>query len=368
VTRGRSTIAATLLAVLLVPAVGSTAGPKKKLDELDRKQEVINSRIRSDSEKVNSLTAEIDALNASLTRAGIKINGLKAEIAKVEDDVASDQKVIDATQRQIDKVQKRAMRQAVELYKEGNTATLDALLDSQSLTELDEKAEMVRIGAQQNTDALIKYSRLQVTIKDQHARLFARQEDLEGKLASLQELVDSQTKEQDRVALAVGKIRKRLGINESKESHLERAEAVIRGDLASWRAKQAVLALGTSSTGFIWPINGAINSPFGPRWGRMHTGIDIDGYSGQPIVAAKEGTVALASYYSGYGNAVIIDHGGGYSTLYGHMSAFNTSAGATVDQGDLIGYVGCTGNCTGDHVHFEVQINGSQVDPMLYLP
>jgi murein DD-endopeptidase MepM/ murein hydrolase activator NlpD len=100
----------------------------------------------------------------------------------------------------------------------------------------------------------------------------------------------------------------------------------------------------------------------------MHTGIDIDGYSGQPIVAAKDGVVVLAEYYSGYGNAVVIDHGGGYATPYGHMSRFAVRNGQSVEQGEIIGYVGCTGSCTGDHLHFEVRINGDPVDPMPYLP
>lgn len=100
----------------------------------------------------------------------------------------------------------------------------------------------------------------------------------------------------------------------------------------------------------------------------MHTGIDIDGVTGDPIVASKTGTVILAEYYSGYGNAVIVDHGGGYSTLYGHMSAFSVSNGQSVSQGQELGKVGCTGSCTGDHLHFEIRINGNPVDPMPYLP
>jgi len=100
----------------------------------------------------------------------------------------------------------------------------------------------------------------------------------------------------------------------------------------------------------------------------MHTGIDIDGTSGQPVVASKAGRVIVASYYGGYGNAVVIDHGGGVTTLYGHMSNFNVSNGQSVSQGAVVGYVGCTGSCTGDHLHFEVRVNGSPQDPLNYLP
>jgi virulence factor Mce-like protein len=126
--------------------------------------------------------------------------------------------------------------------------------------------------------------------------------------------------------------------------------------------------LPVSEEGFIWPLDGAITSPYGPRWGRMHTGIDIDGVTGEPVVASAEGTVALASYYSGYGNAVIIDHGNGFSTLYGHLSSIDVDAGDEVQQGQVVGAVGCTGNCTGDHLHFEIRIDGTPVDPLPYLP
>jgi murein DD-endopeptidase MepM/ murein hydrolase activator NlpD len=100
----------------------------------------------------------------------------------------------------------------------------------------------------------------------------------------------------------------------------------------------------------------------------MHSGIDIDGVTGQPIVAVKAGRVILSSYYSGYGNAVVVDHGGGVTTLYGHMSEFDVSKGSFVEQGQVLGKVGCTGSCTGDHLHFEVRISGDPVDPMPYLP
>jgi murein DD-endopeptidase MepM/ murein hydrolase activator NlpD len=123
-----------------------------------------------------------------------------------------------------------------------------------------------------------------------------------------------------------------------------------------------------SAQGFIWPLNGPITSGYGPRWGRMHTGIDIDGYAGQAIVASKAGRVIVASPYGGYGNAVVIDHGGGIATLYAHMSAFSVSSGNSVGQGQVVGSVGCTGSCTGDHLHFEVRVNGGAVNPLDYLP
>jgi murein DD-endopeptidase MepM/ murein hydrolase activator NlpD len=117
----------------------------------------------------------------------------------------------------------------------------------------------------------------------------------------------------------------------------------------------------------IWPVNGPITSPFGWRWGRMHQGIDIGVGTGTPIKAAAAGTIIYCGWESGYGNLVVIDHGGNLATAYGHQSSIAVACGQQVAQGDVIGYVGCTGHCTGPHLHFEVRIDGAPVDPLGYL-
>jgi murein DD-endopeptidase MepM/ murein hydrolase activator NlpD len=124
------------------------------------------------------------------------------------------------------------------------------------------------------------------------------------------------------------------------------------------------------SGNFIFPVNGPITSGFGMRWGRLHAGIDISAGEGTPIRAAASGTVSLMQPESGsggYGNYTCIAHGGAISTCYAHQSRFGTSSGASVSQGQVIGYVGNTGHSFGAHLHFEVRVNGSPVDPMGYL-
>jgi murein DD-endopeptidase MepM/ murein hydrolase activator NlpD len=118
----------------------------------------------------------------------------------------------------------------------------------------------------------------------------------------------------------------------------------------------------------IWPVGGEISSPYGWRWGRMHTGIDIANAMGTPVMAASAGRVIWAGTKGGYGNAVMIDHGGGYVTLYGHLSNFFVTKGQIVRAGQRIASVGSTGNSTGPHLHFEVIKNGEPINPMSALP
>ena len=116
-----------------------------------------------------------------------------------------------------------------------------------------------------------------------------------------------------------------------------------------------------------WPVNGTLTSSFGARWGRMHEGLDIAGPSGTPIGAAAPGTVIVAAFSGGYGNLVVVDHGGGLSTAYAHMSSIAVGVGQSVGQGATVGGMGTTGNSTGVHLHFEVRVNGAAQDPFRYL-
>ncbi len=122
-----------------------------------------------------------------------------------------------------------------------------------------------------------------------------------------------------------------------------------------------------SASGFAWPVSGPVTSGFGARWGRMHEGIDIAVPSGTPVQAAAAGTVIHAGWLGGYGNLVVVDHGNGLSTAYAHNTSIAVAVGQQVAQGEVLAYSGNTGNSTGPHVHFEVRVNGSAVDPLGYL-
>jgi murein DD-endopeptidase MepM/ murein hydrolase activator NlpD len=186
-------------------------------------------------------------------------------------------------------------------------------------------------------------------------------------VASQQALVS--TRVQERQSLASIKESEREYVNEV--NGLAQVSAQLTARIQAAQARTAAggysTGSGVSSSGLIWPVQGPITSPFGMRWGRMHEGIDIGVPYGTPIHAAAAGTVIYAGWMSGYGNLTVIDHGHGLATAYGHQSALAAGNGQTVSQGQVIGYVGCTGHCFGPHLHFEVRVNGQPVDPLGYL-
>ncbi|HWH55236.1 MAG TPA: M23 family metallopeptidase [Gaiellaceae bacterium] len=186
-------------------------------------------------------------------------------------------------------------------------------------------------------------------------------------VANRQELVAARSGK--RVALGKVKASEREEVSEAQA--LERVSASLGAQIQSAQSSASTSYATPSSTpsssGFIWPVSGPVVSGFGMRWGRMHTGIDIGVGYGTPIHAAAAGRVIYSGWMDGYGNLVFVDHGGGISTGYAHQSSIAVSNGQTVSQGELIGYVGCTGHCFGPHLHFEVRLNGSPVDPLGYL-
>jgi murein DD-endopeptidase MepM/ murein hydrolase activator NlpD len=271
----------------------------------------------------------------------------------------------------------------VETYKTGEVDYLDVLLGSSGWEDLVARFNLVR--------QLVGNDNLLVTQLDEARREVARQKRLLATMTAAKAKAEKEFSDQNAQLAAVraqvvAKQQAVLAARRAKAQTLTRVAQTRRGYeqqerelLAESRELQRIIAGSSAGTvhgtgRLIWPVPGPVTSGFGWRvhpifhTRKFHTGIDIGAAYGTAIHAADGGTVIYAAGMSGYGNVVVIDHGGGLSTLYAHQSGFAVSSGGAVSRGQVIGYVGMTGYTTGPHLHFEVRVNGSPVDPLGYLP
>src|SRR6266516_4376592 len=334
------------------------------------------ARAQSSSDRLQSLRDKIAAAQAQESRLSSEIGSIETRIRSLETQVGGVSARLGTLEREL--ALGTLYRRLVDLYESGEPTTVDVLLSSQNLGDFLDQADYVHeLGAQ---DARI--SNEVHTAKVQMHDVREKTKKTREKVATVTRTIAARTAAvqaiRDRLViskrgLAAARKHKQATLASVQESKREFLHEVAGIEASNAQVTAQLQAAGSSSTdstpsasGLIWPVNGPVVSPFGMRWGRMHTGIDIAVPYGTPIHAAASGSVIFSGWMGGYGNFVIIDHGGGLATAYAHQSSIAVGGGS-VTQGQVIGYVGCTGHCFGPHLHFEVRINGTPVDPMGYL-
>ena len=302
----------------------------------------------------------------------------RAELARLQDDLRQERIRLVRLRARLAESRAALSERLVELYKADEPDVVTVILESDGFADLLERAEFMQRVSQQD-------ARIIDRVREAKAESVAA----EKRLDALEERQRKVTAEVARQAAEVDAIKDRLvdrqqefqGARAVKAQALANTRAHrhdLEGDLRALEKEQAaVLARIQSAQGggpirqgsgtLIWPVNGPVVSGFGMRWGRLHAGVDIAVPSGTPIHAADSGRVVLLGWTGGYGNYTCIAHGSSLSTCYAHQSRYATSMGASVSKGQVIGYIGCTGHCFGDHLHFETRVNGAPVDPMGYL-
>jgi murein DD-endopeptidase MepM/ murein hydrolase activator NlpD len=389
-------------AVVASPALaGDGLGDKKH--QLDTKLAAVQAKIQQSRAKEAALSKQIGGLTAQIHTLEGKVGDVSTRLSALNADLALHQKRLHALDHlfevQTDRFHylrhqytlavARLDARLVAIYKDPNPGALDLVLQAKSFQDvLDELDYLGMIAAQDKDIATqVAAAKKQVRIARQKTaavRSTVRQEThvidaratqaaiLRGELLSTQGKLAG-AKASKSHALVITKAQEAAEIKESQaiqsasaaiEARLRAASSGSSGSTPSSDTPPAT----ASAAGFIWPVNGPITSPFGMRWGTLHPGLDIGVPEGTPIHAAAAGTVIYCGWESGYGNLVVIDHHNGLATAYGHQSRVAVGCGSNVAQGDVIGYSGCTGFCTGPHVHFEVRVNGVPVDPLGYLP
>lgn len=402
-----------MAAVLLLPLVGfvparaqdSSADPRARREEIQREQ----AQVAAQLDVLQATDAELEAAYRTLTE---NVRQQESRVADAQREVDEAQRIADQlraeadeTQREVDALRGRVRDRAVAAYvnPSGDVDVTDVLLRDDDLNEAERRKAIVDQLAAGDLDSVDEYraakdrlARQQEAAGAAAAEATAKRDELSTELTSLEAA-------QAEKAAAKAELESRIANFQTHAAGLSAEDANLAALIRSLEAPPApatpATVPGTSGTtpggatatttpgatgpapttpntstppnpgggGFGWPCGGGVNSPYGSRWGGFHSGIDIGCGSGSAVGASKGGTVIFVGNNGGYGNLVLVDHGGGFVTAYAHLSAFGVSTGQSVGAGSYLGAVGCTGSCTGPHLHFEIRVNGSTVDPMAYL-
>jgi murein DD-endopeptidase MepM/ murein hydrolase activator NlpD len=374
-----------LAAAVACLACGLVAVGSATAQDLQSRLDEKESELGQTREREGVLSSEIADYTADIDQLAGEVAVLRTREAVVQERLLRTEARLDRERRYLNVLRERFVRtmrilknRLVDIYKSDQPDALTVILQSDGFDDMLERYEY--LTSIQSRDASIvdrvhtlrdETRQLVETIRGARDEIAARKAELERTREQLE------AREAELAAARATKHDALLATRETEE-RLEGDISDIQGQIqAQLQAAQEAAATeapavpagpvqGESSSGFIWPVNGTVSSPFGMRWGRMHEGIDISAPSGTPIRAVADGNVVLAAPTGGYGNYTCVDHGGGLASCYAHQSSYAITSGG-VSQGDVIGYVGCTGSCFGDHLHFEVRVNGAAVDPLGYL-
>lgn len=352
-----------------------------KLSKVRERKGVLTTTISRYRDRIERLTDEVAALRAQEAAAQARLEAKQAELdqAVAELDVAKEHLAV--VRARLKRALVALRERLVAIYEAGTPDILNILVESGGYDELVNRTEYLnRINGLD--EAVVSRVR---DLRDQVKRTVTRLRSAKNRIETARDAIAA---EEQALAGARSAVQSRqadlVAVRHEREAALATIsghEHEIEGDLAAIQAEIAAQLQSTSSAplpagpirygsgAMIWPVDGAVVSGFGMRWGRMHEGIDIAASAGTPIRAADAGSVVLVQSdgeSGGYGNFTCLDHGGGLQTCYAHQSSFAVTSGS-VSQGDVIGYVGCTGHCYGDHLHFEVRIGGAPTDPLGYL-
>ena len=370
---------------------------EKKEDDIDtqiKKQEAeyqqiqkristTNKKLSETTQKEKTVTQQIEILSQKITVTRQKVNVVTLRIKKVHQNIVRLSNEIVEKNKRIAEGEELLKHRLVSIYKYGATTNFNLLLSSQGAEDALTNSYLLAKIAEQDQQLINE-------LKYQKQKLSETQEQLKVQKASLEshgKELKSQTNElkgasNERNVILV-KVRKDKDLYMAQQNELLRAskelQATIKRLLTEKRALAAKRTPGKQQTVYYrggrlaWPVQGTITSTFGTRVHPIfktkitHTGIDISAPNGTPVKAADTGEVLFTGWLSGYGNVVILDHGGNLTTVYAHLSRIECSEGVKINRGGVIGRVGATGVATGNHLHFETRVNGNAVNPMRYL-
>ncbi len=336
---------------------------QSKLSDVNSKKGVLTSTITHYTTRIRDLRDEIHGLEAREREVQLRLNAVQAQLDVAE---ARLEELRVHLRRAIDVLGARL----VAIYKSSEPDMLTIILESHGFDDLLAQSDYLSRIQTLDSDIVNRVRDLRNESKATVEEIRAAREEIAARKAEIDRVrVDlvSRNRAMKTARTKQRSVLKRVDKHaKDLEGDLSKASKEVQKQLGSYVSPLEAGPIIAAGGGFIWPVNGTITSGFGMRWGSMHEGIDIAAPGGTPIRAAMSGTIVIAAPTGGYGNYTCIDHGGGLSTCYGHQSSFARTSGS-IPQGQVLGYVGSTGHSTGNHLHFEIRINGTAVDPMGYM-
>lgn len=373
---------------------------RDQVDGMSAEEARLLGQIEASAARKKELDAAVGALDAQVRAVQVEVAAAESRLAAVEGRQAETQARLDQAQAQLSEAKARLGRQAIAAYTGQSEAVqfIDATLRSRDIGELVAKREYIKAVAGSQRETIVLHEKLRNEVDDlrqqlgqSRARAESQRDEVASKRSALQAQRATQEATQAKVAAEVSEGTKlRTEVLARKKEFQSQADALQReSDMiaATLRSRPSTPVGGGGSSGGgssapVAPSGGRLSTPipgasilsgFGPRvhpiYGdvRVHTGLDYAASMGTPIRAAGDGVVISSGELGAYGIATLIDHGGGLATLYAHQSSTSVSAGEQVTRGQVIGRVGSTGASTGPHLHFEVRVNGTPVNPIPYL-
>ncbi len=387
-----------LLGLLIVLAVAAPAAA----DTIVEKKRSVDERIAGLREKLDETRAKEAALQREIASLSSEILDLERDVGDVSERLEPLERELALRELKLNRLNalfqvqterlfflRAEYREAVErlnarlvaIYEGDRVDGLAFVLSARSFSELLDAIDYVRTIAQQDKRISEEVAAKKTEVAVARRRTGFARDQMEAQAEAVAVRVRQVKELRDRLlasqtTLVTARSRKKASLDSLSAEERAAAQEMdalmaVSGQLAAKiqaaQARSGGTQLPPPTGGFIWPLSAPITSPFGWRWGRIHEGIDLGAPSGAPIAAAAAGTVIVAGWMGGYGNLVVIDHGGGISTAYAHQSSMAVAVGQSVAQGQIIGYVGNTGYSFGPHLHFEVRVNGAAIDPLGYL-
>lgn len=368
-----ATIAIMLCGILSTVQADYKSDLQAEKEQITEELNSVNSGLENIQVELTEALESINKLEAQIIDGETKLEEAKKQIEENEKEIAEIKEKLDYLQKDYDKQKSMLEKRLVAAYKRGKTTYLDVLLNSKSITDFISRYHLIEDIAEYDNKILETIEREKNKIEEINKQLEKKQEELEQ---------TKKTQERTLVALENARTIKNSYVEELTEEELEIQTKIeeYNNQLDTIDAKMAILAMVESGSDyiggeFLWPIPGytTITSPFGMRFHpilhyyRSHNGIDIGATTGAVVVAGNAGTVITASYVGSYGNVVMIDHGGGVVSNYAHGSKILVEVGQVVERGEPIMEAGSTGLSTGPHLHFEIKINGTFVNPLPYV-